>query len=1094
MAIESRIVVKDQGTAVVKEHAESVDQAMEQVETSAGGAAFAFDNFAKRSEDALRGTSRNSKNTSQAFDKFAVFLEVALKRAESGFKDLENVTNTFGNMVDEALSKAEQATEKFGLTTGTVSDRADTALKKVESRLGVVGAAANEFSRRADDALQRAENALHRFQGTGEEVSDRAEQALKKIEDRMGLLAPAANVASDKTNAALNKLEGKFEETADESRSMSQRVRDALERMADKIEAAVQRSIGLFGRLNTAFNTGVIAARRFTSRIEGVVNGLFSLRNALLGLGFALLVRTIFNAADALQGYRASIDAAAGSTEEGAKQFRFVQAQAERLGLVLDTVSDSYKGILAATLASNNEANVAQEIFLGIAEAGTVMRLSNDDMAGSLRAVQQILQKGRVFAEEWNQQLGDRFPVAAGLMAESLGIATSDLAEFIQAGNVGIPELLQFARNLRVEFADDLAKAIERTRAEINRATNDFALFSERVGKGGLLTGIKEVATAFRSLFAELENSGVADELGEVFAILGKKFAEIIKDQGPDLVKTFNRLVKVMKDNFTPAVETAGSVWSTVWLGANVVFNQFVADFAVPAGEIVSLINGIIKGLETSARFFGFTETADELKRVSEELTIIEDNTISIKVAAETLRDQYLFNLREMKKEMEDTSKTIGLTADEVRGLGQGALVAAGDVLDSGRQIRKVMEDDVAAPTAKGKKAVDELAKAYEDLGIETPKALKTAARSAATAFETILNKGDVTKERLAEIFEPVAKKIIEAFGTIPPEFESIFFTVESITGQSFRNIDEQGKVATDSIKGNLKSTLDDIQKVSTGLSSISGGGGGGGSGGGGGGGTGGPPRDPGSDVLSEVQQISQDSQNNIDAFAAFFSGKEFVLADSIEGLEQQLLDFQRIVRRPERIIGIGGSQESLEAFVALFMPIIADIEDRLKELREERDRIREQAIIDAMPEPGAIIVNDPVFSSGAGGGVVGTATIGGPSGSGGAASQGGSASGDTVVIGSDNTFSQAEDDRIDALIEGENAGDRIDPELLVTTNQRRPLNVILENPTFSVVNQGVSAEAINAEEIALMLGPAMQEMIRRGELEAQAPTNVDTV
>lgn len=86
------------------------------------------------------------------------------------------------------------------------------------------------------------------------------------------------------------------------------------------------------------------------------------------------------------------------NAEEVGKNMEFVSKHAERLGMNLVDSTKAFVRIGAAAKGKIKKEDL-EDLFLGIAEGATVMQLSMDDTTGALRAVQQIIQKGQVYAK-----------------------------------------------------------------------------------------------------------------------------------------------------------------------------------------------------------------------------------------------------------------------------------------------------------------------------------------------------------------------------------------------------------------------------------------------------------------------------------------------------------------------------------------------------------------------------------------------------------------------------------------------------------------------------------------------------------------------
>ncbi len=94
--------------------------------------------------------------------------------------------------------------------------------------------------------------------------------------------------------------------------------------------------------------------------------------------------RAINRVGQDFQTMRAGMLAASGSAQQAGKDLAFVDEQAERLGLNLKQTSKDFVKLRAVNKDFSDDQ--LKEVFLGVAEAGTVLGLSADDTTGALRA------------------------------------------------------------------------------------------------------------------------------------------------------------------------------------------------------------------------------------------------------------------------------------------------------------------------------------------------------------------------------------------------------------------------------------------------------------------------------------------------------------------------------------------------------------------------------------------------------------------------------------------------------------------------------------------------------------------------------------
>ena len=245
-------------------------------------------------------------------------------------------------------------------------------------------------------------------------------------------------------------------------------------------------------------------ASRSTDTLGGALSnatreGLF-LRRAVQGLGLSFLAQEILGIVVSLDKLRAQFSAVFAS--DASTQLAFIKTEANRLGISITTLGDQYAKFSSAIVNTALEGQKGKDVFLAIAEAGAKLSLSQDDLAGSFKAVQQIASKGRLSLEELSGQLGDRLPGAVRIAAESLGITQAALIKLVETGKVdGTTFLASFGEGLRKNFGTDANTRIETLASGIQRVKNEFNLFIDAVTSGEGVAAIAQVTDALVALF-----------------------------------------------------------------------------------------------------------------------------------------------------------------------------------------------------------------------------------------------------------------------------------------------------------------------------------------------------------------------------------------------------------------------------------------------------------------------------------------------------------------------------------------------------------------------------------------------------------------
>ncbi|WP_459199048.1 tape measure protein [Ralstonia pseudosolanacearum] len=268
---------------------------------------------------------------------------------------------------------------------------------------------------------------------------------------------------------------------------------------------------------------------------SGMMQSLLAAAAAYVGFQTVLAgARMAMQDALALDRIQTGLTAITGSSEKASAEFAFVRAEAQRLGLNLATVSQEYTKLAAATRGTNLEGAKTRDIFSAVTEASTVLGLSSDETAGALLAIQQMVSKGTVAAEELRGQLGERLPGAFQIAARAMGTTTQGLGHLLEQGGVAADVFLpKFAAELRKTFQDGLPSATASARAEFERLRNQVFETAASVGKSGLNDRLAEAARLLSEKLADprvqqfLRETGIA--LGDLAVAVAKVSGELVK-------------------------------------------------------------------------------------------------------------------------------------------------------------------------------------------------------------------------------------------------------------------------------------------------------------------------------------------------------------------------------------------------------------------------------------------------------------------------------------------------------------------------------------------------------------------------------------
>lgn len=220
-------------------------------------------------------------------------------------------------------------------------------------------------------------------------------------------------------------------------------------------------------------------------------------------------------------------------------QDAFNQAQgflidlAERSGAELNTLQKGYTKFLASAKETNLTLEETQYIYETVATAGSVLGQSTEEVNGAMRALEQMLSKGKIQAEEIRGQLGERLPGAYQILAKSMGLTNQELDKQLELGTVIADEVLPgFARELERSFGLDKVEKVETLTAAQGRLHNSWNLYLRSLEDGNGFISRVLIAT-FDALSSKIKQvTEDSTELGEEFSQVTRVFNETVDEIG----------------------------------------------------------------------------------------------------------------------------------------------------------------------------------------------------------------------------------------------------------------------------------------------------------------------------------------------------------------------------------------------------------------------------------------------------------------------------------------------------------------------------------------------------------------------------------
>lgn len=255
--------------------------------------------------------------------------------------------------------------------------------------------------------------------------------------------------------------------------------------------------------------------------LNGVTSGLIGLTAGFTSA--AAILTSSFDTALKTDSIKTALEFTFGSVDIAAQKLDMLRKMANRLGIDYIALADSYRSFAGAAVASNYPLKEAERVFNAVSNAGAKLRLTSDQVKGALLALQQMISKGNVQAEELRGQLGERLPGAFSIAARAMGVTEVELNKMLKAGTVLAADLLpKLATELDKTFGNDQIQKIDALSSSWSRLKNSF---SEIVEEQGAVSGFFNLLITLAG-YAAAEIAGMSKALGTMFQLVtnGKGF------------------------------------------------------------------------------------------------------------------------------------------------------------------------------------------------------------------------------------------------------------------------------------------------------------------------------------------------------------------------------------------------------------------------------------------------------------------------------------------------------------------------------------------------------------------------------------------
>jgi tape measure domain-containing protein len=214
------------------------------------------------------------------------------------------------------------------------------------------------------------------------------------------------------------------------------------------------------------------------------------------------------------------------------KVLEFNKELADKYGQSIFVLAEEYKSLYATSSTAGMSLNATNSIYESLIKTGAGLKLSNERISLSMRAITQMIDKQVVSSEELKGQLAEHIPGAYGLMAKAAqdaGISTTgttqELAKLLEQGKVASTVVLPFfAKRMEEAFGKNAEQNVNTLSGSANRMRNELTYMMDALDNGKVLSFWASMQNGIANVFKDLTyyiNQGSFKEFITHFGVNG---------------------------------------------------------------------------------------------------------------------------------------------------------------------------------------------------------------------------------------------------------------------------------------------------------------------------------------------------------------------------------------------------------------------------------------------------------------------------------------------------------------------------------------------------------------------------------------------
>lgn len=276
---------------------------------------------------------------------------------------------------------------------------------------------------------------------------------------------------------------------------------------------------------------------------------------------------------------------------------KYFRDTAERMGLELGTIIQDSAKLFVAGKEAKLDSKTVKYIFEQFSGFGQLMGADAETQSGIYKALEQMLSKTTVQAEELKGQLADRLPAATNLFAKALGVSNAELMTMMKDGKVLAADVLpKVAALIEQTYGSNIEKTQKSLVAEQSRLNNAFKDWIRIIADAGVMDNFTALLREVRDFFRSDEAKQWAEAIAKALNVAIEALRWAVKHAN-ELVIAFGALLAI---GAAQMFVSLAATMRTFGLGLKTA-GAAITNFAVEIGLIAKVAPSVGSGLGSAA-------------------------------------------------------------------------------------------------------------------------------------------------------------------------------------------------------------------------------------------------------------------------------------------------------------------------------------------------------------------------------------------------------------------------------------------------------------------------------------------------------------